>query len=126
MDAFPDMEQHLHERASIVVDPTFESAIVKVLRNETRMLTPSEKFKLEPLKRLTTSTAEMPHEDINDNVDNLNFTQRLLKRRRISTDSLEYIDLSFIPPTSNIVERLFSAAKLNFTRSTCISSPNNL
>ena len=50
MDEFPDMEQHLHERASIVVDSIFESAIVKVLRNQTRMLTPSEKIKLESLK----------------------------------------------------------------------------
>ena len=90
----------------------FESAIVKVLRNQTRMLTPSEKIKLESLKSSTTSTAEMPHKDINDNSDNLNFAQRLLKRRRISTDLLEYMDLSFIPPTSNIVERLFSTAKL--------------
>ena len=44
MDAFPDMEEHQHEQASIVVDSTFESAIVKVLRNQPKILTPFDKL----------------------------------------------------------------------------------
>jgi len=36
--------------------------------------------------------------------------QALKKKRRVRSN--EYIDLGFIPPTSNIVERLFSAAIL--------------
>ena len=36
------------------------------------------------------------------------------KKRKISAES-KYIDLTWIPPTSNIVERLFSAARLVLT-----------
>ena len=39
--------------------------------------------------------------------------QALKKKRKVITN--EFIDLSFIPPTSNIVERLFSAARLVLT-----------
>ncbi len=39
--------------------------------------------------------------------------QALKKKRKVTSN--EYIDLGFIPPTSNIVERLFSAARLVLT-----------
>ena len=76
------------------------------------MLIPSELTKLEPMKRPPTSNAETRFQEVDDNGENMNFAKRLLKRRRLSTETHDYIDLSFIPPTSNIVERLFSVAKL--------------
>jgi len=47
----------------------------------------------------------------------VDFALTLLKRnkkRKVSAGS-KYIDLTWIPPTSNIVERLFSAARLVLT-----------
>ena len=112
MNVYPAMEDYLAERASIVVDPTFESAIIKVIRKETRMLTPSELTKLESFKKPPTTNAETQLEGEDENGEKTNFAKKLLKRRRLSTETHDYIDLSFIPPTSNIVERLFSVAKL--------------
>ena len=111
-DLFPEMGHHLDERAEIVVDPTLETAIVKVLRDQRNVLTPSEKAKLECFKENTPLSHSSSVTETEDD-DTLNFAQRLLKKRRVSVhDPSEFMDLSFIPPTSNIVERLFSAAKL--------------
>lgn len=111
MDLFPDMEQHLGVHAHIVEDPTFESAVVKVLRKEEQTLTPSEKEKLRPFQKSRRDKTTFPRATYDDQ---LNFAQRILKKRRTSktTEEGDYIDLSFIPPTSNVVERLFSAGKL--------------
>ena len=64
------------------------------------------------LEKLKKPTIPANDED-NDDIDEVsNFAQRLLKRRRLAAVSHDYLDLTFIPPRSNIVERLFSTAKL--------------
>ena len=75
MNIYPDMEDHLDDRASIVVDPTFESAIIKVIRKERRTLTPSELTKLESMKRPPTSNAETRFQEVDDNGENMNFAK---------------------------------------------------
>src|SRR6476620_8166040 len=42
-----------------------------------------------------------------------NAAKALKKKKKVSKN--EYVDVRFIPPTSNIVERLFSAARLVLT-----------
>ena len=109
VDEFPDMERHLNAEATIVVDPELESGIIKVLRNKQSTLDVYEMARLEKLKKPTIPA----NDEDNDDIDEVsNFAQRLLKRRRLAAVSHDYLDLTFIPPTSNIVERLFSTAKL--------------
>lgn len=44
--------------------------------------------------------------------EEMSFVDQILKKPRLDTN---YMDLKFVPPTSNIVERLFSQAKLYMT-----------
>ncbi|ETN04096.1 hypothetical protein PPTG_15271 [Phytophthora nicotianae INRA-310] len=46
-----------------------------------------------------------------DRPDADGFALQILKRRKISTEPARYKLLSAIPPTSNVVERLFSVAR---------------
>ncbi len=45
----------------------------------------------------------------------MSYAQRVLKRKALESVpriTVSYMDTSFVPPTSNVVERLFSKAKL--------------
>ncbi|KAG6943694.1 hypothetical protein JG687_00018298, partial [Phytophthora cactorum] len=42
------------------------------------------------------------------------FVERLRKRRRLFEERIEYEQLKGIPPTSNVVERFFSVARVTF------------
>ncbi|EGZ05665.1 hypothetical protein PHYSODRAFT_533209, partial [Phytophthora sojae] len=42
------------------------------------------------------------------------FVERLRKRRRLARDRVKYEQLKSIPPTSNVVERFFSIARVTF------------
>jgi len=48
-------------------------------------------------------------------VDGESFAQQAFKRRRLARPTDLFIDTEFVPPTSNICERLFSQSKLIFT-----------
>ena len=68
-----------------------------------------ETIQMEPFRN---DLVQMP---VVDNVD-MNLAQKAAlrsKRRKVSTGI--YADLNFIPPTSNVVERLFSTARLVLT-----------
>lgn len=97
----PSMADSLKADAKIVKHPLFESGICKVLRNEIVALTSEEKTLLGVFEQdvIVVDDAEER---------NLTIVQRALKRRK--AEKL-YADLSFIPPTSNVCERLFSSAR---------------
>jgi hypothetical protein len=102
---YPAMNNYLSSTGSIV----HENAVVKVLDEDYDSLTFTEKELLKPFRK--TSNAANGISPIKP--DTPFALQGLKKRRKVS--SSEFIDLSFIPPTSNIVERLFSAARLVLT-----------
>ncbi|KAG3109977.1 hypothetical protein PI125_g10430 [Phytophthora idaei] len=56
----------------------------------------------------------------------VSFAQQALKRRRLTGPSEVYVDTAFIPPTSNICERLFSQSKLIFTDQRRVMKPATL
>ena len=57
-----------------------------------------------------------------DGEDDLSFADRVLKKQRLS----QYQNLSFIPPTSNLAERFFSAASFVMTDLRKRTLPKNL
>lgn len=116
-DKFEEMKPRLSKVASIIDNVAFEDAIVKIILGEENDLSFSEEHSVELFLK---ETVIIDGEDSEDEVregDKVDFALNLLKRnkkRKISAES-KYIDLTWIPPTSNIVERLFSAARLVLT-----------
>lgn len=88
--------------------PDFEDGLIAIMKNEA--LTPAqdeatEIFKLEASDESTASDEETT------------FERAILKQRKRARTSYTatYMDLSFISPTTNIVERLFSVSKFIYT-----------
>ncbi|ETP05005.1 hypothetical protein F441_18303 [Phytophthora nicotianae CJ01A1] len=104
----PQFATYLGPQAEIVHSPDFESGCVRVLRGLQDRLTRAEEAVLGPFVRL----AEHTDEDSDD--DDLSFVERLRKRRRLGEPSVSYEQLKTIPPTSNVVERFFSVARVTF------------
>jgi hypothetical protein len=103
ISSYPSMEFHLGADARIVKHPSFESAICKVLSQQQDLLSDEERIAVSPFVIQREEIVEAESQTI---------LQRALKRRRINNDEGEkYYDLTFIPPTSNVCERLFSAAR---------------
>lgn len=100
--SYPSMSSRLETDASIVRYPYFESGICKVIDGQEENLCLEESELLRPflLEIIDLSESNTETEDL---------VQRALKKRKTKTTL--YKDLSFIPPTSNVVERCFSAAR---------------
>ncbi len=111
IEAHPVTSLYLSACARIVRNKEFESAIVKVIDGAESDLTEEEKQSLEPFKRtiMQSPATESPEKA----KGLLNQAMQRNKRRKVSVS--EYVNLKFIPPTSNIAERLFSNARLVLT-----------
>jgi hypothetical protein len=107
---FPCMSRYLAVDGAVVHSPTFESAIVKVL-NASDTVTEDEALLLR-MFRVYEVTDEVSDEQ-------LTIAERAMhakKRRKVSKQmATAFQDLSYIQPTSNMVERLFSKARLVLT-----------
>jgi hypothetical protein len=108
---YPSMQHHLCKEGGIVHSPEFENAIVKVIEDELNTLNTREKELLEPLRKSNIAAVGSGHSPI---IHETQIAIHALKKKKKRVQ-MEYIDMSFIPPTSNIVERLFSAARLVLT-----------
>ena len=83
-----------------------ENAVVKVICFANVNLSNSEKELLKPFRKLRVEQAPVE--------ENTRIAMQALIKKRKVVES-DYLDLAFIPPTSNIVERLVSAARLVLT-----------
>ncbi|KAG3011062.1 hypothetical protein PC121_g15902 [Phytophthora cactorum] len=93
--------------ADIIHSVAFEKATVKVLAGQAAMLTEEEATALGPFKRESTNVAAAAPSSSSKE----GFAGRVLKRRKVSAEHASYILLHAIPPSSNIMERLFSIAR---------------
>jgi hypothetical protein len=100
ISSYPSMELHLGEGASIVKNPFFESAICKVLSQQQNLLSDEERRAVSPFVLQSEEIVE---------VESQNILHRALKR--IRTHGAKYCDLTFIPPTSTVIERLFGDSR---------------
>ncbi|KAF1789421.1 Ribonuclease H-like domain [Phytophthora cactorum] len=105
----PHYARFIGPRANIVHSPEFESGCVRVLRGNTDRLSRAEKAVLQPFAATAPADARESLEEQQDS-----FVERLRKRRRLYEECVEYEQLKSIPPTSNVVERFFSVARVTF------------
>ena len=111
LSRYPEMERHISSDGAIVHSREFENGIVKVLEEEWEDLTMTEKLLLHPFE-----VQNMP--DGIQAISPMKLTTlatAALKTKKRKLLLSPYIDLGHIPPTSNIVERIFSTARLILT-----------
>jgi hypothetical protein len=110
-----DMEHYLGEDARIVRCPQFESAIVKVLSNKELTMSADERNAIGHLLIKHSDDDSEAESEVLEPITH-NRAAALLESARKKGKSekyeSEYINLEFISPTSCIVERFFSQAKL--------------
>ena len=104
IEQYPSLNFYLKANAQIVHSPAFESGIVKVLDGEVEQLTEAER---DSIKCFSQGTDAMPAMD-----ENLSLVQKALKYKKRKVIHDEYLNLNFVPPTSNDVDSLFSNASL--------------
>jgi hypothetical protein len=107
LENYPSMHHYISGESNFVHSPAFENGIVKVQSEQLDDMSPEEKELLEPFLE-NNPTLVSPTRPTSLSAQALN----RIKKRKITT---EYVSLEHIPPTSNIVERLFSAARMVLT-----------
>jgi hypothetical protein len=113
---YPELKDKLGVKAKIVHCPVFENAVVKVLREHEDSLSSGEKKALIDFKRSNAPNQEEVADFDNSIPKKSAFELRREERdKRPKLASSDYKDLSWLPATSNIVERLFSRAKIILT-----------
>ena len=106
---FPSMGFYLAPNAAIVKNPQFEKAICKLLTNSTSDLNLMEAQLLAPfLNNNLVPEVETVFTESDDSDEDDDIIEAAAKRRKVES---RYRDLAYIPPTSNVCERLFSAAR---------------
>jgi hypothetical protein len=111
LEHYPTMARHLSANGVIVHSPDFENAIVKVIDLDWEKLLDTEKRLMEPFRRTNNASLQVGISPVKPDAP---LAVQALKKKRNVMQS-DFIDIEFIPPTSNIVERLFSAARLVLT-----------
>jgi len=105
---YPGLKKYLDSASAIVHNVALESGLVKLQRKELQDLTETEKKNLTRFEVLDGSFV------VKENVKEDDFVGQALKRARYGEKEKNgYMDVSFVPPTSNICERFFSKSKLD-------------
>ncbi|KAG6965166.1 hypothetical protein JG687_00005564 [Phytophthora cactorum] len=97
---------YLKPNVDVVHSLDFELGVVKVLLGQAKRLRRGESSALQPLKKATKPPATVSEPT------KLGFAGRIPKRRKTEDATSEYELLDVIPPTTNIVERLFSSVRM--------------
>ncbi|EGZ14663.1 hypothetical protein PHYSODRAFT_333013 [Phytophthora sojae] len=103
---YPALKSRLAATAPIVNNPHLELGLVKLQREEA--LTAAERSACAEFRSTTLEWAPA-REDGNSSIVKAAFKKRKAPRRS------QYVDVAYVPPTSNEYERFFSAAKLVLT-----------
>ncbi|KAE9014845.1 hypothetical protein PF011_g7883 [Phytophthora fragariae] len=112
---YPVTKKYLSATTSIINNAVYERALAKLQSG--RKLIPAEK---NVSCRLAVANADVEDSDDGEGSSDpkstrVSFVQQAFKRRRLAGPKEVYIDINFIPSTSNICERLFSQSKLILT-----------
>eukprot|EP00171_Calliarthron_tuberculosum_P001888 IDg1888t1 len=121
IDRYPETACKLTSSASIVHNPIFENAVVKVQLENCNALSREERLAMKSFELDT-------HREVDAYDDRLSFAQSALKRQRRSSSShsVQYMNLKFLLPTSNVCERLFSRSGHLFNERRRSLNPANL
>lgn len=105
---YPQVADRIGYPSQIMHSPHFEMGIIKILEGREQHLTGAENQAVSIFRK-----QERAEEDANE--DGGSLADRIAKKRKLANQTetkSAFIDLKFIPPTSNHVERLFSKARL--------------
>jgi hypothetical protein len=117
----PNELEYLAADATILHTPKFQSAVVKIQNEDNASLTQEEENLVLDFK--------IHHVDLTEEAavtTSVDFATELLQARKKPKVISNYTNLDWIPPTSNVVERLFSLARLTFTDYRQATLPENL
>ena len=114
---FPVMDYHLSKDAEIVMSKDFENAVVKCLDKKSSTLTSSEILSLKKFEEPIQVLSGAP---------TLSFAEASLQAKRLKLQDNGFQRMDWLPPTSNVCERLFSRAKLTFGQCRQKLSPMHL
>jgi hypothetical protein len=125
IDEYPEMDFYLKADAKIIHNPIFDRAVIKVVSNMEDNLSDYERKSIELFKipkDHNSNTAEDNSIDKSDKAHTYETTRDRYRAKRQKREQeeqrfkeSEYVDLRFLLSTSNVVERLFSLAKLTLT-----------
>eukprot|EP00918_Siedleckia_nematoides_P024299 GHVU01052498.1.p1 GENE.GHVU01052498.1~~GHVU01052498.1.p1 ORF type:complete len:547 (+),score=58.57 GHVU01052498.1:299-1939(+) len=119
------MKAYLAEDAAIVPDESFEKAIVKLLNQQEQQLTVEEKTLLAPFKR--DAPGNEASEKGNAKHKEPTFSEEILIQRRQRLEArASYVDVKWIPATSNLCERANSIAGKVLRKDRMGTSPYHL
>ncbi|KAI2506038.1 hypothetical protein MHU86_8359 [Fragilaria crotonensis] len=128
IEDFPEMEHHLGERSSLVVDPDFELGIMRISRG--MPLTREQQNAVRNLvKPDIPDVVDIDSDDINDAEEDVDesYASQVVKRLKLqmreTVQREQYCNLDVIPATSVNCERLFSLAKHILTDTRKNTSP---
>jgi hypothetical protein len=104
INKFNEVNERLKKNNSLVFSPDFENGIAKIISGSEQTLTDGE-------KEATSIFLTEEKEDENSAEDE-DFAFKMLEKERKNNEvKSAYLDVTWIPPTSNVVERLFSASR---------------
>ena len=129
IENFPDMEQYLGANATITTDPLFERAVVKIQSQLENTLTVAESktvkgYLLAAHKDDDSSGDDETGETGGFAVDIVR--EAVAKKAKNSRRATKYRSMNHLVTTSNIVERLFSRAKLIMRDQRKLMEPQHL
>jgi hypothetical protein len=108
VEDYPVTDRRISETASIVANPSFEMAIVKIQEGNAASMTPEE---VALVQRMCKSVSSVQTVHTPAATGSISLADRALKRRKVDDLNVAYIDTRFLVPTSNVCERFFSSAK---------------
>ena len=116
----PELVSKLGTRAEFINNPHFEDGIVKIQNGMEKNLSESE--------RKAVSVLEVSNNDIIviDDDEDMNENDFVDKVPNDKIQGNQYVNCDWIPPTSNLCERLFSRSKLVFSERRKSLMPINL
>lgn len=97
------------------LNKNFESGIIKVQNNQENSLTVAEAEALVPFLITASAVAEADAGDMEEEEDEIMDVSALLKKAKkdlpLAIGASKYVNVDFVKPTSNVVERLFSKTR---------------
>ncbi len=105
----PSTTSRLNPNADIVCSPQFESSIVKVLAGNISGLSGNEKESISNLVQRGVTEDPIINNAANSEAV-LSFAEQISNKRKVLDSNSRYLDLRFLLPTTNIIERFFSKA----------------
>ena len=102
VENFDRNKKYIHKNCAIAKNNSFENSIVKLQSGDECALNVNENLACKKLRRTSDIECEFPQTD--------DFAGNVLAKKKKDTKQMKYIPCSFILPTSNHLERFFSAA----------------